>query len=322
MMPQIFEKKNKKIHESFMKLKTAPERLSRRLEFSWSNWGFGMEPLQNSAARLEKAGIKYIELHGNHYGNDLGYKAKETLKILNDYGLKVSGICGIFSANNDLSSNCGIQRQAAIDYLRRELDFAEEVKASYILVVPAAVGRPAPYDDMEFERSAETLRIVADDFLKRKIKAAIEPIRAEEVSIVHTVSDAIKYIKTVEHPGVRHINADVYHMQSSEDHTGEAILATGDMLVNLHLADSNRGALGEGSLDLDTVIKALYVTGRNLEGCFVTPEPLGPGGNPYSAMFGKPDPGILDRLVTNTVNYFREREELLISTLYSARLKI
>jgi sugar phosphate isomerase/epimerase len=309
MMLQNYEKKNKKIHESFLKLKTAPKRLSRRLDFSWSNWGFGMEPLQNSAARLKKAGIKFIELHGNHYGKDLGYKANETLKILYDYGLKVSGICGIFSVHNDLSSNCGIQRQAAIDYLRRELDFAEEVKASYILVVPAAVGRPVPYDDMEFERSADTLRIVADYFLKRKIKAAIEPIRSDEVSIVHTFSEAMKYIKTVGHPGVQHINADVYHMQSSEAHTGEAILDAGDRLVNLHLADSNRGALGDGSLDLDTVIKALYVTGHNREGRFVTPEPLGPGSNPYPAMFGNPDPKMLDRLVFNTVNYFREREE-------------
>ncbi|MFA6176151.1 MAG: sugar phosphate isomerase/epimerase family protein [Phycisphaerae bacterium] len=313
MILQNFEKKNKKIHESFLKLKAEPERFRRRLIFSWSNWGFGMEPFQESAERLEKAGIKYIELHGNHYGRDLGYKASQTLKILDDCGLKVSGICGIFSADNDLSSRRGIQRQSAIDYLKRELDFAEEVKASYILVVPAAVGRPVPYDDMEFQRSAETLRVVADDFLKKKIKAAIEPIRSDEVSIVHTISEAIKYIDAVGHPGVRHINADVYHMQSSEVHTGEAILDAGDMLVNLHLADSNRGALGDGSLDLDSIIKALYVAAYNREDRFVTLEPLGAGGNPYSAMFEKPDPKMLDRLVLNTVDYFKEREEQVIS---------
>jgi hypothetical protein len=51
------------------------------------------------------------------------------------------------------------------------------------------------------------------------------------------------------------------------------------------------------------------VTGHNREGRFVTPEPLGPGSNPYPAMFGNPDPKMLDRLVFNTVNYFREREE-------------
>ncbi|MFA6413728.1 MAG: sugar phosphate isomerase/epimerase family protein [Syntrophales bacterium] len=312
MILQNFEKKNKKIQESFLKLNADPERFRRRLNFSWSNWGFGMEPLRISAERLEKAGIKYIELHGNHYGRDLGYKASQTLKILDDCGLRVSGICGIFSADNDLSSSRGIHRQSAIDYLRRELDFAEEVQASYILVVPAAVGRPVPYDDMELQRSAETLRMVAGDFLKKNIKAAVEPIRSDEVSIVHTISEAIKYIEAVGHPGVRHINADVYHMQSSEAHAGEAILDVGDMLVNLHLADSNRGALGEGSLDLDAIIKALYVIGYNSEGRFVTLEPLGAGGNPYSAMFEKPDPKMLDRLVLNSVNYFKEREEQAI----------
>jgi D-psicose/D-tagatose/L-ribulose 3-epimerase len=40
----------------------------------------------------------------------------------------------------------------------------------------------------------------------------------------------------------------------------------------------------------------------------VTPEPLGPGGDPYPAMFGKPDPALLDKLVADTVSYWRERE--------------
>ncbi len=35
------------------------------------------------------------------------------------------------------------------------------------------------------------------------------------------------------------------------------------MLTNLHMADSNRCALGEGSLDLDTIIMALYLIGYN-----------------------------------------------------------
>lgn len=31
-----------------------------------------MERLQDSAKRLEKAHVPFIELHGNHYGADLG----------------------------------------------------------------------------------------------------------------------------------------------------------------------------------------------------------------------------------------------------------
>jgi sugar phosphate isomerase/epimerase len=307
---QNYEKKNQAIRKKFADLKQKqPKRLKNRLNLSWSNWGFGIEPLADSAARLAKHGVGFIELHGNHYGPDLGYQPKETLRILGDHGLRVAGVCGMFSPDNDLSSNRAIQRQAAIDYIQRELDFTKAVKGGYLLVVPGAVGRPTAYDASEFHRSTETLRIVAGDFQKAGIKAAIEAIRAAEVSFCHTVADAQDYITAVNHPGIQHINGDVYHMQSGEAHIGEAILAAGERLTNLHVADSNRCALGEGSLDIDTVIMALYLIGYNRPGCYVTPEPLGPGGDPYPAMNGKPDPALLDQLVGQTALYFREREE-------------
>jgi len=112
---------------------------------------------------------------------------------------------------------------------------------------------------------------------------------------------------------VQHINGDVYHMQSEEAHIGEAIHKAGTRLLNLHLADSNRCALGMGALDIDTVIRALYLIGFNQAGHYVTPEPLGPGGNPYPAMFGKPNPALLDQMVSQTATYFREREEAVLS---------
>ena len=314
MMKQNYELKNDKIREAFQILKRKqPERLKQRLNLSWSNWGFGMETLSDSAARLQKAGVRFIELHGNHYGSDLGYGANTTLKILGDHGIKAAGVCGMFSADNDLSSNRGIHRQAALDYLRREIAFTAAVKGAYLLVVPGAVGRPQPYDDTEFTRSAETLKIAGDCFVKHGIKAAVEPIRSAEVSLVHTIAEAEKYIQAVNHPGVAHINGDVYHMQSEEQHIGEALLEAGDRLVNLHMADSNSCALGQGSLDLDTIIMALYLIGFNAPGRFVTPEPLGPGGDPYPAMNGNPDKKALDKLVQQTVSYFREREETLLA---------
>jgi D-psicose/D-tagatose/L-ribulose 3-epimerase len=314
MKLQNYEEKNERIRKAFQTLKAQhPEKLKQRLNLSWSNWGFGLESLQDSCARLARAGIPYIELHGNHYGPDLGYKAVETKKILSDYGIKTGGVCGMFSADNDLSSNRAIHRQAAIDYLKREIAFTAEVGGSYLLVVPGAVGRAAAYDDSEFDRSVEALGIVAHLFVQHGVRAAIEPIRAAETSLVHTFAEAKRYIAAVNHPGVQYINGDVYHMLSGETHIGEAILDAGDMLTNLHMADTNRCALGDGSLDLDTIIMALYLIGFNNDKCFVTPEPLGPGGDPYPAMNGKPDPASLEKLVQDTANYFREREQELLS---------
>lgn len=313
MKPQNYEVTNTAIHTAFANLKKIkPEQLKKRLNLSWSNWGFGLESLQDSCARLGRAGIGYIELHGNHYGPDLGYRPAETKRILADHGIRTGGVCGMFSADNDLSSNRAIHRQAAIDYLKREIAFTAEMGGSYLLVVPGAVGRAAAYDGSEFDRSVETLGIVADLFVQHGVRAAIEPIRAAETSFIHTFAEAKRYIGAVSHPGVRHINGDTYHMLVGETHIGQAILDAGDMLTNLHMADTNRCALGAGFLDLDTIIMALYLIGFNNDKCFVTPEPLGPGGDPYPAMNGKPDPQALERLVVDTAEYFREREQAVV----------
>jgi len=309
MKLQNYERKRERLLEQFRtKLAESPPLREQQLKLSWSNWGFGIEPLEKTARRLSNNGIEWIELHGNRYGDDIGYDAAAVVETLNRYNIKVAGICGMFGPENDLSSNSGISRQNAIDYIRRQLDLCHDVGGSYMLVVPGAVGRPRAYDSTEFERSVEALQVVADDFVKAGVRAAIEPIRSAEVSLVHTIADAREYVAAVGRSGVKHINGDVYHMHTEEANIADALLSAGEMLVNLHLADSNRCALGDGSIDLDAILMALYVVDYTDGQRFATPEPLGPGGDPYPAMFGKPDEALLDKLVADTANYWRERE--------------
>lgn len=105
MKKQNYEIKNDEIHAQFRALRAQqPERLKARLNLSWSNWGFGIEPLAVSARRLAGADIRYIELHGNHYGADLGYRPDETLRVLADQGVAVGGICGMFSREWQMGS--------------------------------------------------------------------------------------------------------------------------------------------------------------------------------------------------------------------------
>ena len=160
-----------------------PDIINNELKLSWSNWGFGLEPLETSVKRLFKNNLRWMELHGNRYGDDLGYKGRNVMNLMKRYDMKISGVCGMFGPENDLSSNSGIIRQNAIDYIHRQLELCHEIEALYMLVVPGAVGRSIAYDGCEFERSVETLQIVADMFLKANVKAAIEPIRSAEVSL-------------------------------------------------------------------------------------------------------------------------------------------
>jgi len=213
----------------------------------------------------------------------------------------------------ELSSNKPHITQRSIDYFRRNIEMCTELGGSYVLFAPGAVGRPTPYDNNEFHRASEAIRILAEDFQKAGVQAAIEPVRAAEVSFCHTFKEAKMLIDMVNHPAVRHIAGDLYHMLTEEEHVSGTILEYGHMMANLHMADSNRRALGKGALDLDLILMALYVTGYNNDKCFCSAEPLGPGGDPYPQMFGSPDAEVLDKLVEQTARYFYEREDEILN---------
>jgi len=306
---QNYQKKNVEIIKKFIAFRKDNQDIEEKLNLSWSNWGFGMEPLEEAAKRLQKHNIKYIELHGNRYGSDLGYDIKKAKKILNDHNIKVAGVCGMVFPESEFSSNKPHVTQRCIDYFRRNIDMGAELGGSYILFTPGAVGRPEKYDDYEFDRAAEAIRKLGDYFINHNVRAAIEPVRSEEVSFCHTFAEAKRLIKTIDHPGIQHIAGDLFHMLVGEENIASTILEYKDMLINLHIADTNRGALGRGFINLDLVLMALYLIGYNNDSCFCTPEPLGPGGNPYTAMYGKPDKEILDELVRQTASYFYAREE-------------
>jgi sugar phosphate isomerase/epimerase len=313
MKRQRYQIEDREIVEQFIAMREQNPAGSERLSLSWSNWGFGMEPLPQSATRLQRAGITRIELHGNRYGPDLGYRTTETKRVLDEHGISVAGVCGMVSPDSELSSNKPHVTQRSIDYFRRNADMCAELGGSYVLFAPGAVGRPQKYDDMEATRAAQAIRILAPHFESCGVRIAIEPVRAAEVSFCHTVAEAKELIRQVDHPAVQHICGDLYHLLAGEPHVGNAILEAGEQMINLHMADSTRGALGTGSLNLDIIIMALYLTGFHTRSAFCTPEPLGPGGDPYPAMWGNPEPHLLDKMVLDTARYFREREEAVLS---------
>lgn len=313
MKPQPFRRRDAEVVRRFLAARRDHAADEPRLRLGWSNWGFGTESLDDSAARLARHGVRYIELHGNLYGPDLGYRPDATLTTLADHGITVSGVCGMVTPEQEFASNSPHVRQRAIDYFRRQAEFCAAVGGTYLLFGAGAVGRPLPYDGVELERAAATMRLVADDFAAAGVRGAVEPIRVEETSVVHTFADGLRLLDLVDHPAIAGLNGDLYHMLSGEWHIGETLLAHGDRMINLHLADTNRRALGNGLLDLDLVIMALYAVGHQHGERYCTAEPLGAGGNPYVALHAPPDPEALEDLVSTTAATFYEREEQVLA---------
>ncbi len=309
---QNFQIKKLQIIERFLEFKNKnPEKMTRKLDLSWSIWMFGRESFEKSLYRLKNNGINFVELKGDNYTDEISSNVNKVNDVLEDLKMEVSGICGLYSQYNDLSSSNPYVRQAAIDYVKRQIDFAQSVNGRYLIVVPSAVGRTKPEDDYELYRSVETMRICAKYFERSTVKAAIEPIRSAEVSLIHTVDQALAYIKAVDHPAIYYINGDIYHMLCEESNIAEAIIKCSDRLINLHIADSNRDGPGKGMIDLDLVIMAAYLIGMNQQGRFITFEPLGPYADPYVLANSSADESVMDNLVRESVTYFRQREEFV-----------
>ena len=314
MKLQNFQQKDLEIRKKFIEYRRKKDvKNLRRLNLSWQIGVFGVEELEKSIARIAKNNIGYVELKADKYTKDIGKDSKEILKVLDHYGVKASGVCGIETPESEFAGNSPFVRQRCIDYFRRSIDLCKGVGGTYMLFIPGAVGRPIKYDNNEFLRAAEAVNSVGDHFLENGVRGAIEPVRPEEVSLCHTLAEAKKFIDAVNHPGVKNIGGDVFHMITGEEHISSSILKYGSMIVDLHIADTNRRALGSGFLDLDLILMALYMSGYNNENCFFTPEPLGTGGDPYSALYSTYDTKELDDLVEKTASYFYERQEEVLN---------
>ena len=313
MKLQVYEEKNQEIREAYLKAKAEnPEKFERRIDMAYCANMFGWEELEQSLERIARCGYGFAEMRGNYGGPDTGDQTdtKGVRKMLDDLGLKCSGINSFFAQGHALNSPDNFARQRAKDYIRNTVKYCHDLGGTFMLVTPSCMNMPVPFDCSDYERSVETLRSVADVFVEYGIKCSLEPVMDPPNPLCHRVDDCLQYIKDVNHPGVQHINGDIGHFALGEDHTAEAILKCGERMVNCHIRDTNGKSIGKGMMDMDTVIMAMYLVGQNQEGRFVSVEVNpDPSLAPLVAISSRHDPKKLDVVCRENIEYFREREE-------------
>ncbi|MFC1628732.1 sugar phosphate isomerase/epimerase family protein [Gemmatimonadota bacterium] len=92
------------------------------------------------------------------------------------------------------------------------------------------------------------------------ITITIEPLQRSECNFINTVSEGAEIVREVNHPYIR-LLADIYHMMR-EDEGPEAILAAGDLLKHLHVAEkADRTPPGVAGDDFTPYFRALKEIG-------------------------------------------------------------
>lgn len=98
---------------------------------------------------------------------------------------------------------------------------------------------------------------------KSGVTLQIEPISRAETCLINNIYEALRFLKELGNPENLGILYDTYHSNIEDEGMTEAIEAAKGCITNVHLADSNRGLPGYGTIDFQEVYRALRNTGYN-----------------------------------------------------------
>jgi sugar phosphate isomerase/epimerase len=285
------------------------------MKYCVSNWIYYNESLSKTLKRASSIGLDGIELMGEP---DI-YDVDEVLGLLEKFNLHVYSIAGIFNPQRDLSALDAKMRQKAIDYAKSALDFTKAVGSGQMVVFPTYVTKTMPEGEINgtktwqsaYQRSwnhaVEAMREVYLHAESIGVRLALEPINRYETYMINTLEQALAFREEVDAPHMG-IQLDTFHMNIEEVEPWTAIRKAGDLLLSMHLSDSNRMALGKGNLDFRAMMRALRDIHFN---GLLTLEPLVPCPEQSVAMLMTEDEELLERILRDSVETLRISERAI-----------
>lgn len=152
-------------------------------------------------------------------------------------------------------------RRRAVEFISRMIGVASHFGAAVI------VGSMQGRFDAEVSRSqaldylSAALTELADDATSQNVTILYEHLNRYETNLFNRIEDVLPFVKPF--GGKVKILADLFHMSIEEANIAEAVVAAGDSIGHVHLADSNRRPAGLGHTDFRPIFDALKAIGYN-----------------------------------------------------------
>ena len=237
------------------------------MKFSACTAAFGMADLKKIIDTSAELGYDAVELTvALHLPVDsTKERRKEVLGWIHDAGIVCSALHYIIDGTLRLLSTDPEMMQKSVDYMKKVVDVAYDMECQTVIV--GSGGKTRSFEP-DWEREAgvkcmvEVIHQVGEYAQEKGVTLAIEAINRYETNFLNTLEEAVNFVNMVNLPNVRTM-ADTYHLNIEEVNPKETILKYGHTLANLHLADSNRQAPGDGHFDFASVAEALREVGFN-----------------------------------------------------------
>ena len=156
----------------------------------------------------------------------------------------------------------------------------------------------------ELDLAVDSLRKLSTYAKDHGVVLSLEPINRYETFLVNNVYQALRFIEQVGSENLK-IHLDTFHMNIDEVSLVDAVHKAGNLLVNMHVSDSNREAPGRGHIDFSGLMRALNEV--SYQG-FLTLEPLPPGSDPLLMSKMSKHDSLRDTYAQEGIRYLQELE--------------
>lgn len=115
--------------------------------------------------------------------------------------------------------------------------------------------------------SAEVIGAIGEEATEAGVSLVLEIVNRFETNLLNTAAQGLKFLDDCGNPNVR-LHLDTFHMNIEEANPAAAIRLAGDKLGYFHVGESNRGFLGDGTIDYAPIFDALLDIGYDRDVVF------------------------------------------------------
>lgn len=218
---------------------------------SWITPNWTPEAGKYAIEKTANAGFDLIEIL---LPNSMEFDSKKVKQQLKQHHLDV--VC---SLNLPKEAHIAFYPQLAEKLIKQAIDKTSELETDFLGgVLHGGIGvfSGNPLTENEAEIITEVWSNVANYAKEKGVNIGIEPVNRYESYVCNTAENVLDLIKKTGKDNL-FLHLDTFHMNIEEANFHDPIILAGKKLKHVHITESHRGMLGEGTVNWDQLFKAL-----------------------------------------------------------------
>lgn len=218
---------------------------------SWVTPNWTAEAGKYAIEQTAKAGFDLIEIL---LPNSMEIDAKAVKKQLKENHLEV--VC---SLNLPKEAHIAFYPKEAEKLIKNAIDKTSDLETNFLGgVLHGGIGvfSGNPLSETEKNTIVEVWSSVADYAKEKGVNIAVEPINRYESYVCNTAENVLELIEKTGKDNL-FLHLDTFHMNIEENNFRDPILLANKKLKHIHVTESHRGMLGEGTVNWNQFFHAL-----------------------------------------------------------------